>query len=66
MIRVNKRHTIEWEEGMTVQQVLDAMNYNYSLITVSVNNVLVPREEYDTYLVPDRAEVNVFHLAHGG
>ncbi len=66
MIIVNNRDKIEWKEGMTVQDVLDEMNYIYPRITVSVNNQLVPKEDYKSYLIPDEAEVNVFHLAHGG
>jgi len=66
VIRVNNRDTIEWKKGMTVKDVLTAMSYDYALITVTVNNHLVPHEEYDTCPVPDNAEVGVFHLAHGG
>jgi len=66
MIVVNNKEKIEWHEGMTVQEVIDKMDYIYPRITVSVNNRLVPKEEYETYRVPDNADVNVFHLAHGG
>ena len=66
MIKINNRDSIEWEKGMTVKDVLNAMGYDYALITVTVNNMLVPHEDYDTYPVPDNAEVGVFHLAHGG
>jgi thiamine biosynthesis protein ThiS len=66
MVRVNNRDVIAWKSGMTVSDVLKAMSYDYPLITITVNNTLVPREEYDTCPVPDNAEVIVFHLAHGG
>ncbi len=66
VIIVNNKHKLTWKEGMTVRDVLDEMNYIYPRITVSVNNQLVAKEDYDTYLVPDNADVNVFHLAHGG
>lgn len=66
MIVVNNKEKLEWHEGMTVQDILDKMNYIYPRITVTVNNKLVQREDYGTYLVPDGADVNVFHLAHGG
>jgi sulfur carrier protein ThiS len=42
------------------------MRYSYTLITVTVNGELVPKEDYETHLIPDNAEVTVFHLAHGG
>jgi thiamine biosynthesis protein ThiS len=66
MILVNDRDKIEWREGMTVQGVLDAMNYSYSLITVTVNDELVSRDDYSEFEVPDSANVTIFHLAHGG
>ena len=66
MILVNRRDKVKWHEGMTVRDVLAAMGYNYILITVSVNEVMVPDEDYDTFPVPDEADVDVFHLAHGG
>lgn len=66
MLTVNNRDKIDWREGITVTDVLDAMGYEYSLITVTVNGELVPHEDYDSYNVPDNAEVTVFHLAHGG
>ncbi|MBN2036444.1 MAG: sulfur carrier protein ThiS [Chitinispirillaceae bacterium] len=66
MIRVNNRDTVEWKQEMTVRDVLDAMGYDYALITVTVNDTLVPQDEYDTWVVPDNADVGAFHLAHGG
>lgn len=66
MITVNDRDTVEWRSGMTVQDLLDAMGYDYVLITVTVGGALVPEDEYDTRTLPDGARVGVFHLAHGG
>ncbi|MDD3641879.1 MAG: sulfur carrier protein ThiS [Candidatus Krumholzibacteria bacterium] len=66
MITVNDRDRIEWREGMTVQDLLDAMRYDYALITVTIEGALVPEDEYDIRAVPDGSRVGVFHLAHGG
>lgn len=66
MINVNNKDKLEWKEGMTVQDLLDEMGYVSPLITVTVNNRLVQKEDYATYELPDNAEVNVFHLIHGG
>jgi thiamine biosynthesis protein ThiS len=66
MLTINNRDRIDWKEKMTVRDVLAAMNYDYALITVTVNDRLVPEEEYETYPVPDGSQVQVFHLAHGG
>lgn len=66
MIIVNNKEKLEWREGMTVQEVLDEMGYDYPLITVTVNKKLIQHEDYATYEVPDNSDVNVFHLVHGG
>lgn len=65
MVTVNNRDKLEWHEGMTVRDVLDGMNYHFSLITVRVNGELVLNEDYDEYEVPENAEITAFHLAHG-
>jgi sulfur carrier protein ThiS len=51
---------------MTVQDVLDAMGFDYALITVTLEGKLVPEHDYNTRTVPDGTKVGVFHLAHGG
>jgi thiamine biosynthesis protein ThiS len=66
MILVNNRDKVEWREGMTIQDVLDAMGFDYALITVTMNGTLVPEEEYTSTTVADESKVGVFHLAHGG
>ncbi len=66
MILVNNRDKLEWREKMCIQDVLDAMNYTYPLITIHVNEILIPEEDYQTFFVPDEAQVSIFHLAHGG
>ena len=63
---VNNRDRVDWHEGMTIQDVLDALGYTYVLITVTVNGELIAKDDYATHTVPDHSEVSVFHLAHGG
>ena len=45
---------------------LDAMGYDYALITVTIEGTLVPEDDYGTQPVPDGSKVGLFHLAHGG
>jgi thiamine biosynthesis protein ThiS len=66
MVTVNSRDQVPWRDGLTVQDVLDAMRYNYALITVHVNGELVERDDFATTLVPDGADLQAIHLAHGG
>ncbi|MCK4762240.1 MAG: sulfur carrier protein ThiS [Candidatus Aminicenantes bacterium] len=66
MIVVNNRDKLDWQENMTVNDVLEKMKYTFRLITVTVNGQLVQKEDYDSFMVPDNANVSAFHLAHGG
>jgi thiamine biosynthesis protein ThiS len=66
MITINNRDKVEWKDGMTVRALLDEMGYSYTLITVTVNDRLVPEEDYDHFIIEDGADISVFHLAHGG
>ncbi|MFH1532528.1 MAG: sulfur carrier protein ThiS [Pseudomonadota bacterium] len=66
MIIVNQRDRIEWRAGMTVRDVMHAMEWDYVLIVVSVNGEHVEPDDYDTSPVPDDADVRIIHIAHGG
>ena len=65
MICVNHEE-MEWEAGMTVQDVLDRRKYTFPLIVVRVNGEVVRKKEYKSYQVPDGADVKVIHLISGG
>jgi sulfur carrier protein len=66
VIRVNNRDEVEWEEGMTVSDLLERMRYTFPHIIVKVDGEVVPREEYPTRTIPDGADVRVIHLIAGG
>ena len=66
MIRVNNRDEIEWEEGLTVSELLERFRYTFVHIIVKINGEVIPREEYPTCAIPDDSEVWVIHLIAGG
>ena len=66
MILINNRDKLEWTPGMTVRDMMKAMNYVYVLITITVNGELVDEDDYDTYEIPDGADVKAIHIHHGG
>lgn len=65
MIKVNNRD-FEWEEGLTVQKLLDKKTYTYPKLIIKINNVLVPSEEYSSTIIRDGDDVKVIHLLAGG
>ncbi len=66
MITVNNRDRIDWEKGMTINDVLERMNYDYSLISVYIDDEYVPQGEHLSRHILDNASVQIIHLAHGG
>lgn len=66
LICVNRRTDVEWEEGMTVSNLLERLNYTFPHIIVKVDGEIVHREAYDTRTIPDGADVRVIHLIAGG
>lgn len=65
MILVNHEE-MEWEAGMTIQDVLDRRKYTFPMIVVKVNDQVVEKEAYGSFEVPDGADVRVVHLISGG
>jgi len=66
VIRVNNRDEIEWEEGLTVTELLRRFNYTFVHIIVKINGEVIPPEAYATRTIPDGADVWVIHLIAGG
>ncbi len=66
MIRVNDKHDVAWREGMTVSDLLERMDYTYHRIIVKVGGELVRQGAFDTYTIPDGADVKAIHLIAGG
>jgi sulfur carrier protein len=66
MITVNGEEFV-WREGITVQDILDAKNYTFRMLSVWINGESVQkRDAYAETLVPDGAEVEVIHMISGG
>jgi thiamine biosynthesis protein ThiS len=66
MIRVNNKFEIEWHDGMTVEKLLEQLKFSFPLVIVSVDGMLVPRDEYAIRPIPDGAQVKVLHMTAGG
>lgn len=65
MIKVNKED-MEYEEGMTVEDVLQKKKYTFRMITVIVNGEVVPKDKYSTYRIKDWDNIDVIHIMSGG
>ncbi|MEW5982562.1 MAG: sulfur carrier protein ThiS [Acidobacteriota bacterium] len=65
MLTVNDE-PLEYEDGMTVSDVLARKNYIFRMLAVWIDGVFVPRDEYDTTKVADGADIKVIHMIAGG
>ena len=65
MIKVNGKD-YSWEEGLTVQKLLDKMNFSFPLIIVAINKRAVPAGEHTRTVIEDGDEIKVMHLTSGG
>lgn len=65
MVEINGRK-VPWEEGLTVDKLLNRVDYSYPMIIVRVNGTLVAKEEWPCHHVPDGAVVDAHHLIAGG
>ena len=57
---------VEWNDGMTVRDVLTVMNYTFRMLVIKVDGSVVKKDKWDTFTVPDGADVSVIHLMSGG
>lgn len=66
MITVNST-PLEWNEGMSVQDVLDAKGYTFNRIMIWLDGKPVADPDtYRTTLVPDNCMMQVIHIFAGG
>jgi thiamine biosynthesis protein ThiS len=57
---------IVWNENLTLREVLEEVGYDIPAVIVAVNKTVVRKRDWDTFLVPDGAQVEVHRMAAGG
>ncbi len=65
MIKVNNRDH-EWRKGITVQDILDDLNYTYPVLVVMVRGEHIDKNMYPNTLVYDGDDVKILHPVCGG
>ncbi len=51
---------------MTLERILDIMNYTFPMLVVKVNGQLIKREDYKSFNIPEAADVKIIHMVAGG
>lgn len=65
LIKVNNRDH-EWKKGMTVQDVLEELNYTYPVLVVMVRGEHIDKSMYPNTIIYDGDEVKILHPICGG
>ncbi len=58
--------SMAWQPDMKVRDILNIRNYTFKMLVIKVNGTLVKRAQWDSYRIPEHAEVSVIHLISGG
>jgi sulfur carrier protein len=64
-VTVNGR-AVEWEDQMTIQRLLEKMEFNHRLFIVKMNEDIIKKELYSTQIVPENAHLTILRLVAGG
>lgn len=65
MIKVNNRD-FEWEEGLTVEKLLQKKRYTFPKIIVKINGQLIKKEDWPNAIINDGDDVKAIHIFAGG
>jgi len=57
---------VEWENQMTIQRLLEKINYSHRLFIVKMNSDIIKKELYATLIVPENAHLTILRLVAGG
>ncbi len=61
-----KGKPLEWHEGMTVIEVLKALDFNFPFVLVKVDDQIVKKSDWETFKIPDGAKVDAIPIVAGG
>jgi hypothetical protein len=65
MLKLN-HDMVEYVEGETLLELLKREGYDITFVAVTVNNELVKRNDFDTFIVKDNTKIEVFSIMGGG
>jgi len=62
----NRPEEFKGFDKLTVQQLIEKMNYTFKFLVTKVNDNLIKKEEREKTFVYDGDEVAIIHLISGG
>lgn len=58
--------SVPWTEGLTVSKLLEREKMSFRMIAVWIDDSAVEKGRYESFLIPDGADVQVIHNISGG
>ena len=65
-MRLNDRPYDNWQEGLTIQGVIEYMHFSWPKLVVKVNGTLVWPEDYGNVVLKENDDLKIHHLLGGG
>lgn len=62
----NRQEELKYIDSITVQQLIDKMNFTFKFLVTKVNGELVKKEERNLVFVQEGDDVAIIHLISGG
>ena len=63
---LNDRPYPDWHEGLTIQGVIEHMNFTWPKLVTKVNGQLVWPEDYPNVVLAENDDLKLHHLLAGG
>ncbi len=65
-ITLNNRITELNFNEISVSKFLEEQKFTFRLLTVRVNNVIIKKENYSSFIIKDSDKVDIIHMMSGG
>ena len=65
-ILLNSREEEFGKEKMSVSELLLLKKFSFRMRIIKINNILIPKDEYDSTLIHDGDKVEMLYLMSGG
>ena len=66
IIKINGKKYFDYQEGITVQDLIEKLNLHDKQIIVELNQLALIKKDYQTQSLKDRDSIEIVQIAAGG
>ena len=66
IIKINGKKYSDYQEGITVQDLIEKLNLHDKQIIVELNQLALIKKDYQTQALKDRDSIEIVQIAAGG